>query len=166
MYAVKSVIHDWIARGQVVRFAELPQPYQDAIIHYMSVDGEAWAVEDGWLCWEWGGGAPCDKDGRNKVMRDINKYRHLFVERYGYRMFGVGVVSSEEMLNGILSDQELRNDGSDFINEDQKLEYEIPTWPVILASVGRDELMTLQDGWHRVTKYIHLKMSVPYVWYA
>lgn len=156
----------FVKRGKLVKFADLPKTYQNALIHYMSVDGAAWAVEEDWDDWKWGEGQPYTLEERSQVMEDIEKFRHRFVDKWGDKLFGCAEVPYQELI-------EARKGDDDFSSDDQcnyqlarpKIfleEYTIPTWPVILSNLHHE---TLQDGWNRFGMYCKLKLNVPVVWY-
>lgn len=150
-------------RGKVMRLVDLPQTAQDALIHYMSVDGAAWAVESDWPDWKWGEGQPSKLKGRDEVLADIAKFRQRFLDEFGEQRFGYVEVPWQELRSSMEGDDDYvggDNVGRPKISSD---EYEIPTWPVILSGFP-DE--TLQDGWHRFSMYRSLNMTVPVVWYA
>lgn len=85
-------------KGLVTRFADLPITAQDAMIHYMSVDGAAWAVEEAWSDWKWGEGTPYEAKLRLKMLADIRKFRHRFVERWGDEPFGLIEIPTKELI--------------------------------------------------------------------
>lgn len=156
----------FVKRGKLLRFADLPQTAQDALIHYMSVDGAAWAVAEGWCDWKWGEGQPSTEDGRAEVLEDIAKFRNRFIEQFGDQKFGYVEVSYEELLEAVMGDEAFSGDYKfDYSGGSPKYgnwEYTVPTWPVILSNF-HDE--TLQDGWNRFSVYCKLQMNVPVVWY-
>jgi len=150
----------FVERGKLIRFADLNQTSQNAIIHYMSVDGAAWAVEEEWPDWKWGEGQPCDPKGRAKVLSDINKFRSRFIENFGDEIFGYVEVPWNELLEAVNGDEHLMGIPYDFTGPIE--EYDVPTWPVILSSCHNE---TLQDGWNRFSMYCQLKMTIPVIWY-
>lgn len=145
----------------VVTFAELPVTYQDALIYYMSVDGAAWAVKDGWEDWQWGDGT-CP-EFRAEVMEDIAKFRQRFVAAYGERRFGIATLPYQTLIDCVNGDEAFENRKYEVNETPNTSEYVIPTWPVILSDFP-DE--TLQDGWHRFDEYCVRKIDVPVTWYA
>jgi len=158
----------FLPRGKVMTFKELPQTAQNALIHYMSVDGAAWAVRDGWEDWIWGEGQPSTLEGRAEVLADIEKFRDRFIQAYGNTKFGYVIIPYEELVEAVNGDDAFTgnynyfsywNNGQTKING----EYEVPTWPVILSE-SHDE--TLQDGWNRFSMYVQCKLPVPAIWYA
>jgi hypothetical protein len=156
----------FLPRGKVMNFKELPQTAQDALIHYMSVDGAAWAVSDGWEDWKWGEGQPSTLEGRAEVLADIEKFRDRFIQAYGDTKFGYVIVPYEELIEAVNGDDAFSGEsrkyepcGGTKIND----EYAVPTWPVILSEF-HDE--TLQDGWNRLSMYCQQKLPVPVIWYA
>lgn len=149
----------FIARGKLFKFSELPETAQDALIHYMSVDGAAWAVAENWEDWKWGEGKPSDLEGRLEVLADITKFRQRFIDRWGDVEFGYVEIPSEELFESINADEDFSHRWATVGNED---EYDIPTWPVILSPFPTE---TLQDGWHRFYRYLELKAVVPVIWY-
>lgn len=156
----------FIERGKVMKFSELHQPAQDALIHYMSVDGAAWAVEKGWKDWKWGEGQPSTLSDRDLVMKDIEKFRPRFIQEFGDKLFGLVFVSADELYEAMKGDEDYSEGRySKDIVSSGKIggEYDVPTWPVILSAFP-DE--TLQDGWNRFGRYYELNMMVPVIWYA
>lgn len=156
----------FVKRGKLFSFRNLPYTAQNALIHYMSVDGAAWAVEENWPDWHWGEGQPFTLEGRARVLADIEKFRDRFVARWGDKLFGYVEIPWEELV-------EARKGDEDFSSEDQcnydlarpKIfdeEYSVPTWPVILSSFHHE---TISDGWNRFGMYCKLKMDVPVLWY-
>ena len=151
--------------GSILRFKRLPVTAQDALIHYMSVDGAAWAVADGWEDWRWGEGQPYEEQMRKESLSDIARLRHRFIEQYGAQEFGYVVIPWKDLLNAVNGDEDATAEGYVYENASPKLgdwEYDIPTWPVILSSFHRE---TLRDGWSRFGMYCKLGMNVPAVWY-
>ena len=99
--------------GTLVAFRDLPKTHQFALIHYMSVDGAAWAVQDDWPDWEWGEGAPCptrQADLRAKSMADVERFHERFVEAYGNVKFGIVDVPTQELIEAIRQDQDFPSD--------------------------------------------------------
>jgi hypothetical protein len=129
----------------------------------LSVDGAAWAVEKNWPDWKWGEGKPNDLAGRAEVMADIAKFRQRFIDEFGDEQFGYVEIPSEELWDSIRGDEDWGYYEENDLREQSLLEYDVPTWPVILSPFP-DE--TLQDGWHRFFRYHHLKMVVPVLWYV
>lgn len=153
--------------GKIVRFADLPVVCQNAMIHYMSVDGAAWAVEsrdrmsrirgENWADWKWGEGTPHKSKQRREMLADIEKFRHRFIERWGDEKFGLVEVPTKELLDAIREDDEFCSDDR-YEKEttpgfDDDWEYDLPTWPVILSDFPAE---TLQDGWTRFHRYCQL----------
>jgi hypothetical protein len=95
----------FVERGNVMKFSQLPQTAQDALIHYMSVDGAAWAVASGWKDWKWGEGQPGDLEGRAKVLKDIAEFRSRFIQEFGDELFGYVEVTPEELLEAMKGDE-------------------------------------------------------------
>jgi hypothetical protein len=148
-------------RGKIMRLVDLPQTSQDALIHYMSVDGAAWAVDSNWPDWKWGEGQPLTLKGRAEVLADIDKFRQRFLDEFGEQCFGYVEVPWQELQASMEGDDDYtsNDNAGPKISSD---EYEVPTWPVILSE-SPDE--TLQDGWNRFSVYRSLNMTVPVVWY-
>lgn len=145
-------------------FKALPVEAQHAMIHYMSVDGAAWAVQDGWLDWKWGEGKPSLPEMRAEALADIEKFRCRFVESYGDRMFGYGYVPTADLVAAVNRCEEETDGFARSIVGRSSGEYETATWPVILSSHD-DEV--LQDGWNRLAAYVHQKARlVPVLWYV
>ena len=58
-FAPYAPLADLLKAGgaRVSKFADLPQTHQVALVHYMSVDGAAWAVDHpAFTDWKWGEG--------------------------------------------------------------------------------------------------------------
>lgn len=143
--------------GKIVRFADLPVVCQNAMIHYMSVDGAAWAVDENWTDWKWGEGTPYKSKQRREMLADIEKFRHRFIERWGDKKFGLVEVPTKELLDTVREDDEFCSDDR-YEKEttpgfDDDWEYDLPTWPVILSEFPEE---TLQDGWTRFHRYCQL----------
>lgn len=144
-------------------FAELPETHQKALIHYMSVDGAAWAVEDEWDDWKWGEGKGYDPETRQRQLDDIDKYLPRFVKEYGNQMFGYCSITHNDM-RGILERFSART-GVDILwsGSAPDVAYDTPTWPVIICFL-QNEL--IEDGWNRLRQYLAKDMDVPLIWYA
>lgn len=152
----------FVKRGNLVPLDVLPQSAQDALIHYMSVDGAAWAVEENWPDWKWGEGKPNTSEGRAEVMADIEKFRDRFLAKWGNEPFGYVEVPYTELVEAVNGDDYFVTSGGHYDYSNASAEYAIPTWPVILAAFA-DE--TLEDGWNRLAMYCKLKLPVPVVWF-
>lgn len=152
-----------IRHQAILPFRDLPVEYQDALIHYMSVDGAAWAVADGWQDWKWGEGKPSTMKMRAEVMVDIAKFRHRFVDEYGDKKFGLATLPYQTLIDCVNGDEALENRQYIVGEEPSTQEYETPTWPVILSEF-HDE--TFQDGWNRFREYCVRQMDVPVTWYV
>ena len=153
----------------VAKFKYLPVDYQKAIIHYMSVDGAAWAV-DKWEDWKWGEGKPNTPRLRAAALADIEKFRPRFIESWGNVLFGCCRMAPNLLIESINGDNEIVTSrfGYKYTVETMGLsantsEYDFPTWPVILSDF-HDE--TLQDGWGRFKNYCQRNWSVPVTWYV
>ena len=154
-----------VNRGNVMKFSELPQTAQDAIIHYMSVDGAAWAVKEDWPDWKWGEGKPSTPEMRQEALDDIAKFRAKFIENWGDEPFGFTEVDPQELLESMKGDEFFVDDSFNENNEtcSSDSEYSEPTWPVILSAFPCE---TLQDGWHRFGRYLRLQKKTPVIWYV
>jgi hypothetical protein len=148
----------------VVEFKNLPVDFQRAIIHYMAVDGAAWAVYE-WEDWRWGEGKPIHPKFRAMALADIEKSRHRFIESWGNVRFGCCTMTPESLIESINGDEELVNHGWKYTvtGSPDTSEYDFPTWPVFLSSF-HDE--TLQDGWKRFKNYCQRNWLVPVTWYV
>lgn len=154
----------FVEQSKIYKFKDLPTTAQDALIHYMSVDGAAWAVADKWPDWIWGEGKPSKPEQRKQVLNDIEKFKPRFIKEYGEYQFGYSIVNWKDLLNAVNGDEVLVNEGRKFeYGHAGTKEYDIPTWPVILSEF-EDE--TLQDGWHRFALYCKLELDIPVVFYA
>ena len=150
-----------------VPFANLPEEFQLAMAHYMSVDGAAWAVEEDWSDWKWGEGGPDpirQSALRNDVMTDLRRFMFRFVDHFGNIEFGVVNLPTESLMQAIRDIDDGFYSGLTFGKRDaEKWEYEIPTWPVILSSAHND---ILQDGWTRFGRYYELGVEfTPCIFY-
>lgn len=147
----------------VVEFKNLPVDFQRAIIHYMAVDGAAWAVDE-WEDWRWGEGKP-HPEFRAMVLADIEKFRHRFIESWGGILFGCCMMTPKSLIESVNGDGEFVKYGRKYTvtGSPDTSEYDFPTWPVILSSLP-DE--TLQDGWTRFKNYCQRNWLVPVTWYV
>lgn len=152
-----------ICLQQFVPLRDLPIDYQDALIHYMSVDGAGWAVADDWKDWRWGEGTRPEL--RSEVIADIAKFRPRFIEAYGDQEFGFGSLPFNTLIDCVNGDSVFLKENRKYTVGDRSrtLDYSIPTWPVILSDF-HDE--TLQDGWNRFYEYCVRKMDVPVTWFV
>ena len=143
---------------QILPFAELPLPYQMAMVWYMAIDGEAWDCPELF-------------DLPEITKADVEKRMPHFIEHYGTRPFGVVTLSSETLKSAVMDDEEIASSFSSW--EDYHEWYtshsDMPAhghenrWPVILWN-GNTE--TLQDGWHRFHSYIRDGHSdIPVIFY-
>ena len=152
-----------IENGEMIKFALLPITAQNALIHYMSVDGAAWAVEKDWEDWKWGEGKPNTPEMREEALKDIEKFRSRFIEEFGEELFGYAEIDANVLHDSIKLDEDYEDSVFDAAIT-RKEEYEIPTWPVILSPYSYE---TLQDGWHRFHQYMKHKIEkIPVIWYA
>jgi len=128
------------------RFADLPTPYQMAIVWFMAVDGEAWDGVDL-------SSLPCD-DLKPELTELLPKY----VEFYGDTLFGSAFLSATAIQDAVMCDPEISEAFSGW--EEYHLWYlaggapkhpERDRWPVILSD---DDMETLRDGWHRFHSYV------------
>jgi hypothetical protein len=155
-------------KAQLYTFKDLPENAQLAIIYYMSVDGAAWAVADGWPDWRWGEGGPCPVSQRKlraEAIADCKEFLPRFIKYYGHSIFGLVDIPTVELIATTRLDKDycvsteiLR------LESKEQWEYEAPTWPVIL-SYFEDE--TFQDGWHRFFRYRQLGVDkIPCLFYC
>lgn len=155
--------------SQVKPFKELPLTHQFAMIHYMSVDGAAWAVKQSWPDWIWGEGTPYEPELRRRMLADIERHRPRFIQEWGDVLFGVVNIPTADLLEQVFRDEMFDGNREQYrVSEDVNLrddwEYVEPTWPVILAS---DCGETLQDGWTRFGRYCQLGVeTIPCLYYA
>jgi hypothetical protein len=153
--------------GRIMKFADLPITCQDAMIHYMSVDGSAWAVSKNWPNWRWGEGTPYAPKLRRQMLADIDNLRYLFVEQWGNEKFGMVTVPTKELIDSIREDDFHSDDNYEeepTLGFDDDWEYDHPTWPVILSD---DPVETLQDGWTRFRRYCQLGTKhIPCLYYV
>jgi len=145
--------------GEIVKFKDLPVVCQNSMIHYMSVDGAAWAVDEDWDDWKWGEGTPWAADLRVEMLLDIEKFRPRFVERWGDVEFGIVKVLASDLIKCIEQDEYFSENSKTYYQKsvsariNEGWEYEKPTWPVILSPRPEE---TLQDGWKRFQRYCRL----------
>lgn len=155
--------------GKLMRFADLPITAQNAMIHYMSVDGAAWAVQENWPDWKWGEGTPYEAKLRREMLADIEKFRPRFVERWDDVRFGYMEVPTKELIDCVMQDQDFSGDADYYTAAkkpgfDADWEYDAPTWPVILSPFPEE---TFQDGWTRFYRYCEIGAeTVPCLWYC
>lgn len=164
-------------RGRIYRFRDLPRPAQFAIIHYMSVDGEAWvhptdlpgSPQVDW--WE------ADHKWRSRdrrVLAPVEVYGALldkYVARYGDTEWGYAEIPMVDLATSVMQDQDIADWGEFDHYRDWYARQGVPRhpatnrWPVILSSKG-DQEETLQDGWHRFHSYYRSGAQVvPAVWF-
>lgn len=151
---------------EILKFRDLPAPYQMAMAWYMAIDGEAWCdVLDGIDV------VPYENSFSNPIYHETWK-KHLeqkmpeFVDLYGDVEFGVGLWPTADIAKTIAADEHIIADtpedvtiasyakgrplGTSMQNY-HKHEYpEEGRYPVILSSFDEE---TLQDGWKRFSLY-------------
>ena len=147
--------------ARVTTLAKLPTTHQIALIHYMSVDGAAWAVgHHAFEDWKWGEGKS-DKL-RTQQLNDCRKFLPRFLKHFGRSRFGYASVPTKGLLDVMLKHHP-------YAREHAKMDYKFngvykcPTWPVILI----DSFEIIEDGWNRFFNrmVLNIKMT-PVVWYA
>lgn len=130
----------------VMRFADMPVPYQLSVIWFMAVDGEAWDGVDitSYSC-----------DDIKPALTDL---RLKYVELYGDTLFGSAFLSATAIQDSIMLDAEIAESFSswdeyhaDYLSGGAPAHPVWDRWPVILSS---DESETLRDGWHRFHSYV------------
>ena len=153
--------------GKVMPFANLPQPAQLSIAHYMALDGEAWEPSDRFD--ERALRAP----GNAGRKRDLHFKRNLiadlphFVETYGKERFGLVQIPMSALTEAIwLDSKEIREDFKSFaeyhkwyVNAGHMPQHGNSRWPVILSDFQSEE-STLQDGWHRFHDYYRNNVKI------
>lgn len=149
-------------QAQLRRFADLPRPYQLALVHYMAVDGEAWPTLF----------ASGRRWSRRRAAAILTAALPQYVDLVGTSVFGVARLSVSAVRRAVLEDPEIAGHYADWSAYRDAMwagKGEIPhhatagRWPVILSSTD-DE--TLQDGWHRLHCYLAQgARAIPAVYY-
>lgn len=130
----------------IQRFADLPTPYQLAIVWHMAVDGEAWdGVDLSSLSWS---------DPKPGLLDLLPKY----VDLYGDTRFGTSFLGTEAVQNSVMRDAEISEDYGSweeyhaaYLSAGAPKHPESDRWPVILSD---DDSETLHDGWRRFHSYV------------
>lgn len=142
--------------AKIMPFRQLPPEYQDAMIHYMAVDGEAWEYPE-----EFGPGFRPNWTSASWV-KWHDKVRYWFVENFGQVRFGVVSLPLQVFIENFESLPEDDSIGGDFWeqhkdyqrtgNRRTKHDLTKPLWPVILDN--GDDNYIIQDGSHRFHYYV------------
>ena len=152
--------------GKVMLFKKLPMGSKLSMVHYMAVDGEAWALPKETM----------KKDGSfRKAGKALNalleKNMAFFDKTYGDTRFGLATVPREEvevaLLNGFKNDHDNRNIKTieDYFAIASTANHKTADWAVIFSSFDDDNI--LQDGWHRLTCYLEKKVkTIPCLYYV
>lgn len=136
------VSNDYVVKS----LAELPTPFQMAIIWYMAVEGDAWDKVDLFNI---------DEDNFKSC---FNSFLPKFIEIYGDRKLGIAYLNADRICDSVMEDPEIAEDFSYW--DEYHAWYtsgSIPNhpdndlWPVILSD---DDSETIHDGWHRFHSYI------------
>ena len=150
--------------GKILKFRNLPQEAQLALVHYMAIDGSAWKVAPG-----------LDEEtyrerGWAKV---LSRFLPFYVKKYGKAEFGyIASIPINTLIDSVLNDADAgdwKNKGWQSLHEwymkagpKHKALAKKP-WPVILSSFD-DE--TLEDGWTRFHQYAEKGLKAcPALWY-
>jgi len=162
--ASKAIINKF--KGTKVAFRDLPLNHKLAIIWYMAVDGEAWAMPDEYLPsfsgWSW---------AKMKRIREfLKKNISHFDKEYGHLKFGIVNVpmpAFSDMVYKVASTSEDHNENEkSFKDMNRRYLSESPCpihtelgWPAILNCSENDHLL-IEDGWHRMNVYFKKKVKV------
>jgi hypothetical protein len=147
-------------------FRDLPSTAQDALIYYMSVEGAAWAVAEGWPDWKWGEDKPRTRKLREAALGDVYRFRARFVWHYGAWRFGYTTVSAKALWQRMEEFGYCPQGAGEAAAKalvGARPDYLVPTWPVILSTHHGD---VLDDGWKRLAGYARSELPVPVVWFA
>ncbi len=144
-------------RCSIQKFADLPKPYQLAIIWYMAVDGDAWDEVDRSSWDEAGVGSMSHLEREEYLKRSLIELLPSYVNVYGNTLFGSVLLDAETLKNSVMNDEEISDSYSSWDDyHNWYLSGGVPTypdnerWPVILSS---DDFETILDGWHRFHSY-------------
>jgi hypothetical protein len=128
----------------IVKFADLPKPYQKAMIWFMAIDGCAWD------------GIDISELYEDDVKLAFPELIPQYVELYGDTLFGIVNLSATDLKSSVMLDEELSGEHASW--KEYHAWYgggtkhpELDRWPVILSS---EDFETLRDGWHRFHGYI------------
>lgn len=164
---------------EILKFRDLPAPYQMAMAWYMAIDGEAWCdVLDGVDV------VPYENSFSNPVYhetwkKNLEQKMPEFVNLYGDVEFGIGQWPTADLVRSIAQDEPFISEQSEdetiaeyakdhplgsSMHGYYKSEYpEEGRYPVILSSFD-DE--TLEDGWKRFSLYTRSGYeSTPVIFY-
>lgn len=141
-------IDSLIAEGySVLRFSELPTPFQLAIVRYMALEGDAWD------------GVDLSAYSSDYLESSLVELLPLFVDTYGSVQFGSVCLSAEAVAAAVMRDEEIADSHACW--DDYHKWYlaggDIPShpaaerWPVILSTASCE---TIKDGWHRFHSYM------------
>lgn len=141
------------------RFADLPQPYQLALIWFMAVDGGAWdSVE-----------LPDVSEADLKSM--MAGWLPKYVALYGESLFGVACPSARAVQDAVMRDPDIAQEFPSWAEYhtwylgagDVPTHLKTDRWPVILSD---DDSEMLRDGWHRFHSYIRAgALEIPAVFF-
>ena len=154
--------------GKVMPFKKLPMGCKLAMVHYMAVDGEAWALPKEVL----------KKDGGYRRMGKtlnalLEQNMGYFDKTYGDTRFGLAMVPREEVEAALLKGFQRDNDNKDIktikdyhaMLRGFTVKHKTADWAVIFSSFDDDNI--LQDGWHRLTCYLKMKIkTIPCLYYC
>lgn len=131
----------------VVKFADLPTPYQMAIVWRTVMECDGW---DGVPIPDW--------QSEDEAKTGLALLLPKFVELYGEELFGTVTLSADALKSSVMQDEDIASSYSTW--EDYHAAYtrgrtpahpETDRWPVILSY---DNYETLTDGWHRFHSYM------------
>ena len=164
--------------ARVLKYRDLPLPYQYAIAVYMAVDGEAWEwPDDNWQNFDMGKRSAKDFERYHQYMkRTLKRKIQFFIDKYGDKKFGIVDIPSLEVCKRLYHITRELKEEFDTPEECHKwyLKHEGPKettrhrrtnrWPCIISSYD-DELF--QDGWHRLHTYLRRNdKTIPCIFYT
>lgn len=131
----------------IIRFADLDQHYQLAIVWFTAIEGGGWtdvAIDPNW---------ESDEEAKAGLIALLPEY----VERYGEEPFGLVSLSVDALKASIMQDEDFASSwGSweEFHDSYGTGPSDHPTdnrWPVLLSY---DNYATIWDGWNRFNSYL------------
>lgn len=160
---------------KLVKFRDMPRPYQYAMIYYMAIDGEAWELfedvsneklnqlekhygrgnEEFWI--------EVNKEHKKNIAKTLSQY----IEKYGDEEFWIGEIPTQDAIKYVVQfddEDEITEEWYEPRNKENPLygyhenHPKENRWPCIINTTfedGKNYGGFWQDGWHRFTTYTY-----------
>lgn len=165
MKAEKAIKREIVKMGKVVKFRDLGELAQLAMIQYMAVDGEAWPL--GKHMSRVKSRFDRDRAWKRAIKLDLEE----FVKNFGDEEFGYAEIPMEKCKEWIMMCDEIKGDHKDFEEYHKwygEVERHRRVRPCILNC--EEDFFTwglFQDGWHRFHRYVEMGLDkVPVLYYV